>query len=136
LLLFLLICNRRQDAVCFSYLCGDSCCPLTRSFSAEFVDVCLAWSIFKAKRNTHAFLGSLFCPGFSFSSVREMTTVSGINLLLETLISFSSCNLSYDSGNAYYHSVQNLLSSRLLSKNTKIKICRTIILPVVYGCET
>jgi len=33
--------------------------------------------------------------------------------------------------------VQNLLSSRLLSKNVKIKIYRTIILPVVlYGCET
>jgi len=31
----------------------------------------------------------------------------------------------------------NLLSSRLLSKNTKIKIYRTRILPVVlYGCET
>ena len=30
-----------------------------------------------------------------------------------------------------------LLSSRLLSKNLKIKIYRTIILPVVlYGCET
>ena len=34
-------------------------------------------------------------------------------------------------GNAYYHSVQNLSSSRLLSKNLKIKICRTVILPVV-----
>ena len=33
--------------------------------------------------------------------------------------------------------MQNLLSSRLLSKNLKIKIYRTIILPVVlYGCET
>ena len=33
--------------------------------------------------------------------------------------------------------MQNLLSSRLLSKNLKIKICRTIILSVVlYGCET
>jgi hypothetical protein len=41
------------------------------------------------------------------------------------------------SGNACYHSVQNLLSSRLLSKNLKIKIYRTIILPIVlYGCET
>ena len=40
------------------------------------------------------------------------------------------------SWNACYHSVQNLLSSSLLSKNTKIKIYRTIILPVVlYGCE-
>jgi len=41
------------------------------------------------------------------------------------------------SGNACYHSVQNLLSSSLLSKNLNIKIYRTIILPVVlYGCET
>ena len=40
-------------------------------------------------------------------------------------------------GNACYHSVQNLLSSSLLPKNLKIKIYRTIILPVVlYGCET
>jgi len=39
------------------------------------------------------------------------------------------------SGSACYHSVHNILSSRLLSKNLKIKICRTIILPVVlYGC--
>ena len=35
-------------------------------------------------------------------------------------------------GNACYHSVQNLLSSSLLSKNLKIKIYRTIILPVVF----
>ena len=34
------------------------------------------------------------------------------------------------SWNACYHSVQNLLSSSLLSKNLKIKIYRTIILPV------
>jgi len=40
-------------------------------------------------------------------------------------------------GNACYQSVQNLLSSMLLSKNLKIKIYRTTILPVVlYGCET
>jgi hypothetical protein len=41
------------------------------------------------------------------------------------------------SGNGCYHLVQDLLSSSLLSKNTQIKIYRTIILPVVlYGCET
>ena len=41
------------------------------------------------------------------------------------------------SGNACYYSVQNLLSTSLLSKNLKIKIYGTIILPVVlYGCET
>jgi len=41
------------------------------------------------------------------------------------------------SGNVCYHSVQNLLSSSLLSINVKINIHRTIFLPVVlYGCET
>ena len=40
-------------------------------------------------------------------------------------------------GNACHYSVQNLLSSSLISKNLKIKIYRTIVLPVVlYGCET
>ena len=40
-------------------------------------------------------------------------------------------------GNSCYYSVQTLLPSRLLSKNLKIKIKKTIILPVVlYGCET
>jgi hypothetical protein len=42
-----------------------------------------------------------------------------------------------NSGTACYYSVQNLLSSRLLSKNLKIRVYKTIILPVVlYGCET
>jgi hypothetical protein len=42
-----------------------------------------------------------------------------------------------NSGNACYHAVQNLLSSRLLSRNVKIKIYKTVILPVVlYGSET
>jgi hypothetical protein len=42
-----------------------------------------------------------------------------------------------NSGNACYHSVQNLLSSRLLSKNVKIRIYKTIIFPLVlYGCDT
>jgi hypothetical protein len=39
--------------------------------------------------------------------------------------------------NACYYSEQNLLSSRLLSKNIKIRIYKTIILPVVlYEYET
>jgi len=40
------------------------------------------------------------------------------------------------SGNSCYHSVHHLLSSLLLFKNIKIKIYRTIILLVLYGCET
>jgi len=40
-------------------------------------------------------------------------------------------------GNTCYYLVQNLLSSSLRSKNLKIKLYRTIILPVVLnGCET
>jgi hypothetical protein len=42
-----------------------------------------------------------------------------------------------NSGNTCYHSVQSLLSSRLLSRNIKVKIYKTITLPaVLYGCET
>jgi hypothetical protein len=40
-----------------------------------------------------------------------------------------------NSGNACYHSVQNLLSSSLISNNLKIQIYKSM--PVVlYGCET
>jgi hypothetical protein len=42
----------------------------------------------------------------------------------------------FKSENTCYHSVQDLLSSSLLYKNIKFKICRTKILSVVlYGCE-
>jgi hypothetical protein len=59
------------------------------------------------------------------------TTVTNQNLILEEI------KRRLNSGNACYHPVQNLLSSHLLSKNVKIRIYVTIILPVVlYGCET
>jgi hypothetical protein len=42
-----------------------------------------------------------------------------------------------NSGNACYHSVQNILSTRLLCRNLEIRIDETIIfLGVLYGCET
>jgi hypothetical protein len=42
-----------------------------------------------------------------------------------------------NSGNACYYSFHNLLSSRLISKDLKIKVYITVILLVVlYGCET
>jgi hypothetical protein len=44
------------------------------------------------------------------------TTVGNQNLILEEI------KRRLNSGNACYHSVQNSLSSRLLSKNVKIKI--------------
>ena len=41
-----------------------------------------------------------------------------------------------NSGNACYHSVQNLLSSSVLPKNIRIHMYSTVILPLVfYGCE-
>jgi hypothetical protein len=41
------------------------------------------------------------------------------------------------SGNVSCHSVQNLLSYSLLSKNFRIQTYRTVIFPLVlYGCET
>jgi hypothetical protein len=59
------------------------------------------------------------------------TTVANQNLIQEEI------KRRLNSGNACYHSVQNLLSSRLLSKNIKVRIYKTIIWPVVlYGCET
>jgi len=71
----------------------------------------------------------------TFERVEEFkylgTTLTNQNYIAEEIKS------RLRSGNACYHSVQNLLSSRLLSKNLKIKIHRTIILPVfLYGCET
>jgi len=71
----------------------------------------------------------------SFERVEEfeylVTTLTNQNSIQEEIKS------RLKSGNACYHSVQNLLSSRLLSKNLKIKVYRTTILPVVlYGCES
>jgi hypothetical protein len=59
------------------------------------------------------------------------TTVTNQNLIQEEI------KRRLNSGNACYHLVENLLSSRLLSKNVYIVIYKTIIFPVVlYGCET
>ena len=78
----------------------------------EHIKVCKG---FFEKMKTFKYLGSL---------------VTNENFIQDEI----KCRLK--AGNSWYYSVQTLLSSRLLSKNLKMKIHKTIILPVVlYGCE-
>jgi hypothetical protein len=59
------------------------------------------------------------------------TTVINQNLIQEVI------KRRLISGNSCYHFVKILLVSRSLAKNFKIRIFKTIILPVVlYGCGT
>jgi hypothetical protein len=59
------------------------------------------------------------------------TTLTDQNCMHEEI------NSRLNSGNACYHSVQSLFSSPLLSRNMKVEMYKTIILPVgLCGCET
>jgi hypothetical protein len=66
----------------------------------------------------------------SFENVSQFKylgkTETNQNLIQEKI------KMRLNSGNACYHSVQNLLSSRLLSKNVKVRIYKTIILLWFY----
>ena len=64
-----------------------------------------------------------------------MTLIRGTPCIYIMKLNAFQIKSGLKSGNACYHSVRNLFSSSLLSKN--IKICRTIILPLVlYVFET
>jgi hypothetical protein len=70
---------------------------------------------------------------YKLCSIYLGTTITNQNLIQEDI------KKRLNSRNVCYHSAQNLFSSRLLSKNIKIRIYKTIILPMVlvlYGCET
>jgi hypothetical protein len=89
------------------------------------------WSCFFSECSSH----NIKTDSGSFERVEDFkylgTTLTDQNSILEEIRS------RLKSVNVCYHSVQNLLSSSLLTKNLNIKIHRTIILPVVvYGCET
>ncbi|KAJ4434421.1 hypothetical protein ANN_22983 [Periplaneta americana] len=81
-------------------------------------------------RNGNIKIGDLF-----FEEVEKFkylgATVTNINDTREEI------KRRINMGNACYYSVEKLLSSSLLSKNLKVRIYKTVILPVVlYGCET
>ncbi|KAJ4436759.1 hypothetical protein ANN_16891 [Periplaneta americana] len=81
-------------------------------------------------RNGHIKIGDL-----SFEEVEKFkylgATVTNINDTREEI------KRRINMGNACYYSVEKLLSSSLLSKNLKVIIYKTVILPVLlYGCET
>ncbi|KAJ4439081.1 hypothetical protein ANN_15038 [Periplaneta americana] len=79
--------------------------------------------------------GNIKIGDLSFEEVEKFkylgATVTNINDTREEI------KRRINMGNACYYSVEKLLSSSQLSKNLKVRIYKTVILPVVlYGCET
>ncbi|KAJ4441578.1 hypothetical protein ANN_11434 [Periplaneta americana] len=79
--------------------------------------------------------GTIKVGDLSFEEVEKFkylgATVTNINDTREEI------KRRINMGNACYYSVEKLLSSSLLSKNLKVRIYKTVVLPVVlYGCET
>ncbi|KAJ4425331.1 hypothetical protein ANN_28251 [Periplaneta americana] len=79
--------------------------------------------------------GNIKIGDLSFEGVEKFkylgATVTNINDTREEI------KRRINMGNACYYSVEKLLSSSLLSKNLKVRIYKTVILPVLlYGCET
>ncbi|KAJ4436577.1 hypothetical protein ANN_16610 [Periplaneta americana] len=79
--------------------------------------------------------GNIKIGDLSFEEVEKFkylgATVTNINDTREEI------KRRINMGNACYYSVEKFLLSSLLSKNLKVRIYKTVILPVVlYGCET
>jgi hypothetical protein len=121
-------------------LLGDNTDTINKS-TETLTEVCLEINVEKTKymflsrhQNVGQNLG-IKIVNRSFENVLQFkylgATVTNQNLIQEEI------KRRLNSGNACYHLVQNLLSSRLLPRNLKIRIYKTVILPVVlFGCET
>ncbi|KAJ4450748.1 hypothetical protein ANN_02178 [Periplaneta americana] len=100
-------------------------------------DKLLGWGFPQPKQNCWNIVrnGNIKIGNLSFEEVEEFkylgATVTNINDTREEI------KYRINMGNACYYSVEKLLLSSLLSKNQKVRIYKTVILPVVlYGCET
>ena len=79
--------------------------------------------------NAHIKIGSN-----SYGEVKTFKQLGSILTNQNSIPKEIKCRLK--AGNSCCYSVQTLWYSRLLSKNLKIKMYKTIVLPVVlYGCE-
>ena len=92
------------------------------------INMCMCWLLLTLILSMHGSTMKFIIYIYFFQIFGKKNLKKNQNSIQEEIKSRSQ--------NASYHSVQNILSSSLLSKNLKIKIRRTKILPVVYGCET
>ena len=76
--------------------------------------------------NEHISIGSN-----SYEKVKTFTYLGSLLKNQNSIKGEIKCRLK--AGNSCYYSVQTLLPSRLLSKNLKITIYKTVILPVEIG---
>jgi hypothetical protein len=98
------------------------------------MEICLGVTAAKTKymvmsQDQNAGPSSILKIGNKYSERVEQFKCSRTTLMNPSSIREKISRLK--SGNACCHSVQNLLSSSLLSRNVKIKIYRAVILPVV-----
>jgi hypothetical protein len=97
------------------------------------------WSFIPGRDNIFIFVSSLLSQHQNAGQnyyIKIKFRYLGKTIISEILIK-EEIKRKLNSGNVCYHLIQDLLSSRLLSKIIKMRIYKTIILPVVlYGCET
>jgi len=79
--------------------------------------------------------GDLLTGNMKFEKVDEFKYLGTI--LTSDNNNKTEINRRLHAGNGCYYATNTLLKSRLLSRNTKVRIYKTIIKPVfTYGCET
>jgi hypothetical protein len=88
---------------------------------------CLAFKKFQVVFGTRMFSAVLHKKPPLVLMPSQKNTVLTLDFPVINIVA-SKVEKRWSSGNACYHSVQNLLSSRLLPKNIKIRMCKTIIL--------